>query len=312
MTPAIAFLDGKFTADLPMYVDDAALSLSANASQVLAKRYLRRGPDGELETPAGLFYRVARFVGRADLDHGCTTRITDRTIERFYQLLSTARFLPNTPTFTGAGTPLGQLAACFVLPLADDMGKEPEGIFNTMRDAALIQQTGGGNGFSFGRLRRKGARVATSQGAASGPVSFLEVFDKAFGAVAQGGSRRGANMAVLPCLAGDTKIHTLAGKVAIKDLVGQRPYVYACDTRTRKAHVVQADAVFVSGENRAVVRVWMDNDEYIDCTPDHRFLLRDGTYKEAGALALGDSLMAFKKTIFKHGNSSRFLSRRLG
>lgn len=195
---AVSFLDGEFTSNLPGYVQDDALTLSGNARQVLSKRYLRRGPNGEVETPAGLFYRVARFVGRADLEHGATTRMADQTIGRFYQLLSTARFLPNTPTFTGAGTPLGQLAACFVLPLADDMGKEPEGIFNTLRDAALIQQTGGGNGFSFGRLRRKGARVSTSQGAASGPVSFLEVFDKAFGAVAQGGSRRGANMAVLP------------------------------------------------------------------------------------------------------------------
>ncbi len=104
---------------------------------------------------------------------------------------------PNSPTFTGAGTPLGQLAACFVLPITDDMGRHSAGIFQTLRDAALIQQTGGGNGFSFSRLRPKGALVQTSAGQATGPVGFLRVYDHAFGEIAQGGTRRGANMAVL-------------------------------------------------------------------------------------------------------------------
>ena len=115
----------------------------------------------------------------------------------YYQLLSRKKFFPNSPTFTGAGTPLGQLAACFVLPISDDMGQDPAGIFQTLRDAALIQQTGGGNGFSFSRLRPKGSMVKTSAGQATGPVGFLSVYDHAFGEVAQGGTRRGANMAVL-------------------------------------------------------------------------------------------------------------------
>jgi len=115
----------------------------------------------------------------------------------FYELLTTMRFVPNSPTFTGAGTPLGQLAACFVLPIKDDMGREPGGIFQSLRDAALIQQTGGGNGFSFSRLRPKGSLVVSSMGKATGPVGFLRVYDQAFGEIAQGGSRRGANMAVL-------------------------------------------------------------------------------------------------------------------
>jgi adenosylcobalamin-dependent ribonucleoside-diphosphate reductase len=111
--------------------------------------------------------------------------------------LTELRFFPNSPTFTGAGTPLGQLAACFVLPIGDDMGRKSDGIFQTLRDAALIQQTGGGNGFAFSRLRPKGAHVKSSAGNATGPVGFLRVYDKAFGEIAQGGSRRGANMGVL-------------------------------------------------------------------------------------------------------------------
>ncbi|NQS91182.1 MAG: adenosylcobalamin-dependent ribonucleoside-diphosphate reductase, partial [Chloroflexi bacterium] len=121
----------------------------------------------------------------------------NKTAQEFYQLLSTKRFLPNSPTFTGAGTPLGQLAACFVLPISDDMGKWSDGIFQTLRDAALIQQTGGGNGFSFSRLRPTKSLIKASSGHATGPVGFLKVYDKAFGEIAQGGTRRGANMAVL-------------------------------------------------------------------------------------------------------------------
>ncbi|MEZ4834825.1 MAG: hypothetical protein R2873_23040 [Caldilineaceae bacterium] len=121
----------------------------------------------------------------------------DATTQMFYDLLTELRFFPNSPTFTGAGTPLGQLAACFVLPIEDDMGREGDGIFSTLRVAALIQQTGGGNGFSFSRLRPKGDVVHTSSGRATGPVGFLRVYDQAFGEIAQGGTRRGANMAVL-------------------------------------------------------------------------------------------------------------------
>ncbi|MGB9673030.1 MAG: adenosylcobalamin-dependent ribonucleoside-diphosphate reductase, partial [Anaerolineales bacterium] len=116
---------------------------------------------------------------------------------QYYEFLTSRAFFPNSPTFTGAGTPLGQLAACFVLPISDDMGRKSTGIFQTLRDAALIQQTGGGNGFSFSRLRPKGTLVRSSAGQATGPVGFLRVYDKAFGEVAQGGTRRGANMAVL-------------------------------------------------------------------------------------------------------------------
>ncbi len=170
-------------------------ALTDNARQVLMKRYVRRGDDGKpAENVEEMFWRVAHHVARVEEQWGADAQ--ERTVE-YYHLLSSKKFFPNSPTFTGAGTPLGQLAACFVLPITDDMGRHSAGIFQTLRDAALIQQTGGGNGFSFSRLRPKGARVQTSAGQATGPVGFLRVYDHAFGEIAQGGTRRGANMAVL-------------------------------------------------------------------------------------------------------------------
>jgi ribonucleoside-diphosphate reductase alpha chain len=116
---------------------------------------------------------------------------------RYVDALTDLIFIPNSPTWTGAGTPLGQLAACFVLPIDDDLGRARSSIFQTMTVAALIQQTGGGNGFDFSRLRPSGSVISRSMGAASGPVSFLRVYNDAFGAIQQGGSRRGANMGIL-------------------------------------------------------------------------------------------------------------------
>ncbi len=181
---------------LPDYVRDDRIHLSPNSLEVLKRRYLRKGLDGKAtETPAGMFYRVASHLGAVETDFGGSI---EQATKAFYDLLTSLRFFPNSPTFTGAGTPLGQLAACFVLPVEDDMGKHPDGIFQTLRNAALIQQTGGGNGFGFGRLRPRSDKVMTSAGVATGPVGFLEAYDKAFGVIAQGGTRRGANMAVLP------------------------------------------------------------------------------------------------------------------
>ncbi|MBN2471907.1 MAG: adenosylcobalamin-dependent ribonucleoside-diphosphate reductase [Anaerolineae bacterium] len=171
------------------------LPLSENGRTVMAKRYLRRGPDGKpAESEHEMFWRVASHVAEVEAGMQGDTALWSH---KFYDLLTDIRFFPNSPTFTGAGTPLGQLAACFVLAIDDDMGRSEAGIFQTLRDAALIQQTGGGNGFSFSRLRPKGALVRSSMGQATGPVGFLRVYDQAFGEIAQGGSRRGANMAVL-------------------------------------------------------------------------------------------------------------------
>ena len=174
---------------------DSQLPLTENGRAVLERRYLRRGADGKpIETPEGMFRRVAHHIALAEetLDGDAAEQESI-----FYQLLTEFRFFPNSPTFTGAGTPLGQLAACFVLPIHDDMGRAGAGIFQTLRDAALIQQTGGGNGFSFSRLRPKGTLVNSSAGQATGPIGFLRVYDRAFEEIAQGGVRRGANMAVL-------------------------------------------------------------------------------------------------------------------
>lgn len=179
----------------PLPVDLPAVELTDNARQVLVRRYVRRGQDGKpVESVEEMFWRVAYHV--AKVEEAWEGDPMERARE-FYALLTSKKFFPNSPTFTGAGTPLGQLAACFVLPISDDMGRDTAGIFQTLRDAALIQQTGGGNGFNFSRLRPHGAIVNTSAGQATGPVGFLRVYDHAFGEIAQGGTRRGANMGVM-------------------------------------------------------------------------------------------------------------------
>ena len=171
-----------------------SIELSDNSRQILSKRYLRRAPDGShAETIDEMFWRIAWHIS----DTPERVEDHDKLARDFYHMLVSKSFFPNSPTFTGAGTPLGQLAACFVLPISDDMGRARDGIFSTLRDAALIQQTGGGNGFNFSRLRPAGEIVKASAGQATGPVGFLKVYDNSFGEIAQGGTRRGANMGVL-------------------------------------------------------------------------------------------------------------------
>jgi ribonucleoside-diphosphate reductase alpha chain len=179
----------------PVPDDLAEVELTPNAFEVFKRRYMRKGENGQpVESKEETFWRVAYHIAKEEERWDNDVLETAR---EFYHLISSKRFLPNSPTFTGAGTPLGQLAACFVLPISDDMGKWDDGIFQTLRDAALIQQTGGGNGFSFSRLRPQKSLIKASSGHATGPVGFLKVYDKAFGEIAQGGTRRGANMAVL-------------------------------------------------------------------------------------------------------------------
>jgi ribonucleoside-diphosphate reductase alpha chain len=193
---SVRMTDNRVPDARPPLPDSARMvDLGDNARTVLSKRYIRKDKNGlPTETVEEMFWRVACHVASAETDWGGDVLASAET---FYELMASRRFFPNSPTFTGAGTPLGQLAACFVLPISDDMGRDSAGIFQTLRDAALIQQTGGGNGFAFSRLREKGSVVESSAGKATGPVGFLRVYDKAFGEIAQGGTRRGANMAVL-------------------------------------------------------------------------------------------------------------------
>ncbi len=168
-------------------------ALSGNALEVLEARYLRRDTGGRVvETPQEMFERVAAAISAAERTWGSADS-AGRWEAKFREAMASLDFLPNSPTLMNAGTPLGQLSACFVLPVPDSI----EGIFEAVKNMALIQRSGGGTGFAFSRLRPRGDPVASTGGTASGPVSFMRIFDCATENIKQGGRRRGANMGVL-------------------------------------------------------------------------------------------------------------------
>ena len=171
------------------------LKLPINTMEVLKKRYLLKDDrQNIIETPSGLFRRVASHIAQAEKNFR-SAHTPEEVEEIFYRIMSNLEFMPNSPTLMNAGAALGQLSACFVIPLEDSI----DGIFEALKSMAKIHQTGGGTGFSFSKLRPKGDLVSSTKGQASGPVSFMSIFDQATEVIVQGGKRRGANMGILRC-----------------------------------------------------------------------------------------------------------------
>jgi ribonucleoside-diphosphate reductase alpha chain len=202
------------------------LKLGVNALKVLQERYLLKDEDGKIvETPTQMFRRVAKAIAAVDKTYNGDAQVTEN---KFFTAMSNLDFLPNSPTLMNAGTSLGQLSACFVLPIEDSL----EGIFTTLKNMALIQQSGGGTGFSFSQLREKGAMVKSTKGIASGPVSFMRIFDSTTEVIKQGGKRRGANIGILICTHPD--IEEFITAKSGKELTNFNISVAATDTFMKK------------------------------------------------------------------------------
>jgi len=247
---------------------DTNLKLTDNSKKVLEKRYLKKDLNGKvIERSYELFLRVAKNIAQADCNYNEDADV-DGTANEFFSVMTNLEFLPNSPTLMNAGRDLQQLSACFVLPVEDSM----ESIFETIKQASLIHKSGGGTGFSFSRLRPKNSQVKTTGGVASGPVSFLKVFDAATQAVKQGGTRRGANMGILridhpdilefiSCKENDKDINNFNISVTITDdfmrRVEKDEEYELIDPRTKKAvNKLKAREVF----NKIVKMAWKNGE----------------------------------------------------
>ncbi|MFC1824588.1 ribonucleotide reductase N-terminal alpha domain-containing protein, partial [Thermodesulfobacteriota bacterium] len=244
------------------------LTLSENARTVLERRYLRKDDNGKiLEAPARMFRRVAAHIAKAERKYRDEASVREME-EHFYRMMTDFKFLPNSPTLMNAGRRLGQLAACFVLPIDDSM----DGIFESLKNAALIHKSGGGTGFSFSRLRPMNSRVGTTGGIASGPISFMKIFNTATEQVKQGGTRRGANMGILRvdhpdvmnfiyCKKENRELNNFNISIAITDefmaaVKGERPYGLMDPRTGKKAEELNAGEIYQA----LVYQAWENGD----------------------------------------------------